>query len=130
MDWFKICFLFFLWFLLYALCFRNEERVVFIAVIDFFRYSWLSCICFKFQSIKPLSLTMWIFLKAFLFQRFLAVIDFIVVLHFWISINQAVFFDFNILKAFLFQRFLAVINFILVLHFWISINQAVFFDFV
>ena len=114
MDWCKRYFLFFLWFLLYCSMFRNEERVVFIAIIVFFPLSCClafflifnqsSCFLWKLFHLKRFfsrnwygclainqsSHYLWLceyFLKAFLFQRFLAVIDFIVVLHIWILIN-------------------------------------------
>ena len=64
------------------------------------------------------------------FQKSLTVID-MVVLHFWISINQVVFFDYvNFWKLFYFKDFLAVKDFIVVLHFLILINQAIIFDYV
>ena len=49
---------------LVCLMFRNEERVVFIAIIVFFPLSCLSCILLDFQSIKLFSL------KIFLLKRF------------------------------------------------------------
>ena len=126
--------------------FRNEERVVFIAIIVFFP---LSC-CLAFFLIFNQSSCF--FKNFFCLRDFSAVID-MVVLHFWISINQVVF----LWKTFLLKRFfsrnwygcLAFLNFnqssyflwklfflrdfsavidMVVLHFWISINQVAFFE--
>ena len=62
---------------LLCLVFRNEERVVFIAIM-------LSCILLDFQSINLLSL------KTFLLKIFLTIID-MVVLH--VNFNQVAFFE-------------------------------------
>ena len=71
MDWCIRYYLFYLWFLLYAV-FRNEESVVFIAIIIFFS---LSC-CLAFFLIFNQSICfLW---KLFLLKRFSAVIDMVV----------------------------------------------------